>query len=591
MILSVTERQSHCTTFARRLKQGLVLLAALAATRANAQPSPPEDSPLRAELTQLLENGQTERALARVQRGLRENPDDEEVRQEFIALHLALARKWLSEGRFDDCLAAVRAILTLQPQHELALSMQREILAARETAGDQASDIDRLLRLELFESALQRIREVKTLCPDLENALAARERRAWRGAADDHYLAGNFNEAFALYEHLLSLEAETRPDVISRWSISLALALSESGSGQASSAGAIQQMRARVTKMLPRMSPPLVRHAITGLLAERAGAYLEAGHAYAEGLGVAWRLPPADQRRASVPALGRQIVERLRELHAADREREREGAWQIALPDIWKNRRTKHFDVYARNDLVTERVAEAAEFHLDRLREWLGLADAADWEPRCEVRVHATLEDVHREAETANVTRALTRMRMEGNRVILRRTDVAQDDAWLLSSTLPRELTHLLLTEGQAGAGLPLALEEGLALQAEPPARKLQSRRLLGTTVPNPAGLLSATGVPTDQMIFRGSCDALTNLLLHRAGTAAPDRADGSPIAIVLRGFQNGLAADWWTAFGWESEAAMLEDWAAWYASWRDPARMPLMIVAQQPVRGATESE
>jgi hypothetical protein len=35
----------------------------------------------------------------------------------------------------------------------------------------------------------------------------------------------------------------------------------------------------------------------------------------------------------------------------------------------------------------------------------------------------------------------------------------------------------------------------------------------------------------------------------------------------------------------------MLEDWAAWYTSWRDPARMPLMIVAQQPVRGAAEAE
>jgi hypothetical protein len=281
----------------------------------------------------------------------------------------------------------------------------------------------------------------------------------------------------------------------------------------------------------------------------------------------------------------------LRGLHAADRVREREGAWQIALSDVWKTRRTKHFDVYARNDLVTERVAEAAEFHLDGLREWLGLADAADWEPRCEVRVHATLEDVHRVAETANVTRALTRMRTEGDRVILRRVDVAQDDAWLLSSTLPRELTHLLLTEGQAGAELPLALEEGLALQAEPPAQRLRSRRLPGTTVPKPADLLSATGVPTEQPIFHAHCDALTSLLLHRAGTAAPDRAAGSAIGIVLRAFQNGAVADWWTAFGWESEAAMLENWAAWYAGWRDPARMPLMIVAQPPVRGAAEAE
>ena len=585
MILPVTGRQSHCTTSICRLKRTIPLLLMATASLACAWQDQTGDAALRRELTQLIESGETERAVARAQAALRQTPDDPSVRHEYVTLHLALARDWLSQRRLDDCLTAVGAVLAVEPEHSAALEIQAEVLAARERAARQTPEIDRLLRLELFESALERIGEVKALRPDLAKSLASRERVAWRGGADDHYFAGNFNEAFALYEHLRSVSEENSREVSARWLIALALALSRHDPSHPLDRDACQRLRDRVIAVLSEVEQPLAGHAIDGLLAEQAGQQRAAGRGYAAGLGIAWQLPPADERHAAVAHLRRQVMQRLRALYDADCVRRRDGAWGIVLPDVWKHRRAKHFDVYARNDLVAERVAEAAEFHFSGLRDWLGIAATDAWEPRCELRVHATTQDLHEATQTVGVTRALTQIRVQGERVLLRRTYLCQDDPWLLSSALPHELTHILLADAYRGGALPLAIDEGLALQSEPPARRMQSRRLLGRSVPDPTDLLTTTHHPADRSTFCADCDALIGLLLQQAATvssAAPRR----PITSLLETFRDGCASEWWQTLAWESESALLRDWAAWHGARRDPPRMPLMILARpsQPV-------
>jgi tetratricopeptide (TPR) repeat protein len=585
MILAMTKRQSHCTAFSCRLKHAILLLLVATAPPAVAQQQPGNPA-LRREITALLESGRPEDAIERVQAALRRAPDDASVRHEYVTLHLALARNWLSQRRFDDCLAAVAAILAVQPQHEAARSIQREVVAARQRAAQQTPEIDRLLRVELFETAVERIRETKALRPDLAATLAARERSAYLGAADDHFLARNFNEAFALYEHVLSATADPSPDASLRWSLSLALALLESDSGETFEPGATERLLARVADVPPPARNALVARAIEGLLTERAGQHLDAGRAYAQALGVPWQLPPADQRRLMAVRLRQQVAERLRALYDTTCARPRGGAWRIALPDVWKHRQTEHFDVYARNDLVAERVAEAADFHFAGLSTWLEAAPTGQWEPRCELRVHATLEELHQATGADGVTHALTQTRVQGDRVLLRRMNLFQKDPWLLGSTLPHELTHLLLADAHRDAKLPLALDEGLALQAEPPARRLQFRRLLRAHGPSPTDLLTATGIPADQLTFYARCDALTSLLLHQAGRTSALSSGRSPISVVVRTFHTGYTPEWWRTLGWESEQALLKDWAAWYAARRNPPRMPLMILAQPPGQG-----
>jgi hypothetical protein len=407
------------------------------------------------------------------------------------------------------------------------------------------------------------------------------------GAAEDHYLAGNFSEAFALYEHL-GAAAELTSDNLARWSTALALALSEDGLTRPPAGDVAERLAARTAAVLSGIEQPLTRRAINGLLAERAGQHLDAGRAYAGALGEVWRLPPADQRRTVVADLRRRVIERLRARHSADRRRHRNGTWSIALPDVWKRCQTEHIDVYAHNDLVAERIAEAAEYHFAGLSEWLGAAGGNGWEPDCEVRVYASTEELQRATNAEDGTQALTETLAQGNRVLLRRMNVWQGDPWLLSSTLPRELTHVLLADPRYDGKLPLALEEGLAVQAEPPARRLQFRRLLGAEAPDAGQLLSMKRIPEDKLGFFADCDALTRFLLQHAGATTADGSVHSAIAAVRRPFRDGYTPRWWKVLGWDSEEVMSRDWVAWYAARRDPPRMPLMILA--PPSGRTPS-
>jgi tetratricopeptide (TPR) repeat protein len=579
MILPVTDRQSHSTRSILRLKPTIPLLLAVAATLAGGWQSRPTD-PLRRELTGLLESGQTGGALARAQAALRQAPDDPVVRGEYVSLHLALARYWLAQRRFDDCLTVVSAILAVEPDHSEALDIQRELLAARQAASQQLPEIDRLLRLELFDSVLERIREVEALRPDLTGKLASRKQAAWRGAADDHYFAGNFNEAFALYEHLRSLSKDEQPDVASRWLVTLALALSQPSSNTLRPDGC-EKLAGRVSRDGSAADHPRVAHAILGLLAEQAGQQRAAGQRYAAALEIPWDMPSADERGVALARLRAQAVQYLDALHDSDRTRWRGGAWQIKLADVWKHRRTEHFEVYARNDLVAERVAEAAEYHFAGLCDWLAVAVADPWEPRCELRVHATRDEWRRVLETGAVTGTPTEMRIQGERMLLRCVNLCQDDPWLLSATLPHELTHVILADACQGGNLPPAIDEGLALQSEPPARRLRLCRLLGASVPDLAGLLTATQSPANESAYCAGCDALTGLLLYQAAASGRHVSGRSPVSLVLEAFRNGCASEWWRTVGWDSEATLLEDWRAWHDARRTAPRVPLMMLTQ----------
>jgi tetratricopeptide (TPR) repeat protein len=587
----------YCTVACQPLKLllGVYLLASAAGAFAQQQP-PPGEAALRAELTGLLQSGSVDQAVRRAQDALQAAPQSAAVRHEYVNLHLALAREWLAERRFDDCLTALEAVLAVEPAHAEAVELRREILGARAQAGQRAGEVQRLLRLELYDAALERIREISSLRPDLSAALASSELAAWLGAADDHYLVQNFNEAFALYEHVLAANRAAAPDIRSRWALSLGLALAESDLSRPIDADAVDRLLARAADVLGDGREPVVQRIVVGLSAETAGQVLDAGRSYAQALGRAWELPPADQRRAAVERLRLDAGDRLRTMYAATRTQRRSGAWLMALPDVWKQRRTAHFDVYARNDLIAERVAEAAEFHFAGIRNWLGVSAERTWQPRCELRVHASAVELQQAAGTDGKTRAVSRTRVQGDRVLLRRMDLLQGDPLLLSSTLPNELTHLLLTDAYRDVELPLVLVEGLALQAEPPARRLLFRRLLRQVAPDPDALLTTGRLPDEnELQFYAQADALTSWLLHQMGRRVqadsvareprltqPGHPTSQPIAGVIETFRGGRTVGWWEAFGWESEDAMRSAWAAWHAARRNPPRMPLMILAGQ---------
>jgi tetratricopeptide (TPR) repeat protein len=577
MILPVTERQSHSNRSICGLKPTIPLLLAAVVPLACAWQQRSAEPPLRRELTRLVESGETELALARAQAALRLDPDDPDVRREYVSLHVALARSWIAQRRFEDCLAAVDAILAVEPANPSALEIRRRIDAARERAARQIPEIDRLLRLELFDSALERVREVAALRPDLSGKLAGRRQAAWRGCADDHFFAANFAEAFALYENLWSFAEDTAPELPARWGLTLALALGRHAPGQPLAPESCAPLRERLSRDSSIVKQPLVMHALLGLLAERDGQQPAAGPSYAAALGVAWQDPPNDQRRATVAELRARVLGRLEALHASDHIRPRDGAWQISLPDVWKQRDTGHFEVRARNDVVAERVAEAAEVHLAGLCDWLGMVVPDTWEPRCALHIHATADGLRAATEEEDAARGPA----EAPAAPPLQIRLCQADPWLLSGTLPRELTRVLLAQAGRAPRLPWAISEGLGLAAEPPARRLALRRLLSTSTPEPAGLLTATRLPENDPGLSAACEELTAFLSSRAGASPSDPDARPPVVAVLQTFRNGCPPAWWAPFGWESEAAALEDWRAWHAAYRNPPRIPLMILTR----------
>ncbi len=566
----------HCRPRRGRLKAALLLLLA-APVPAQPPPSAAPDT-LPAALRADLAAGRTADAVRRAQDALRRRPDDPAVRRAFVDLHLTLAETWLADRRYDDADTALTAILAVEPAQPDATRLRDRLAAARRAAGEQAPALDQLLRLELFDTALERIRDVEALRPDLRAALTQRRRSAWRGAADDAYLARNFAEAFALYEALLADHPAAPADVHARWAVSLALAVAESDFREPLDPNAAGRLLARAIDVLRQCNEPIVGQILGGLLAERAGQMLEAGRMYAEAVGAAWELPPLDQRRAAVARLRERAVARVRAIYADLPVARRDGFWSIALPEANKRRAAAHVTVEARNDLVAERVAEAAEYHLAGLAAWLGADLPPAWDPPCTIRVHGSRDELHAATGTGGITFAVSRTRVQGERIVARSLDVFQTDPWLLSSTLPHELTHHLISALTGGAPLPLAVDEALALQAEPPARRLMYRRRLDAQPPALDRLLAATDLPADIDGFYAEAAALGSWLIE---AAAAEPAGGTPARRVLELFRGGVPADWWQRLGWPSRTDADRSWHEWCAARRSPHRMPLMILVE----------
>jgi hypothetical protein len=250
--------------------------------------------------------------------------------------------------------------------------------------------------------------------------------------------------------------------------------------------------------------------------------------------------------------------------------------WSLSLPEIWKHRATPSFDVYARNDIVAEQVAGAAEYHLAGLRKWLGMPPATGWEPRCEIRVYATQAELQDATGTGGITYAVSRTDVQNDRILGRRLDAFQRDPWLLSSTLPHELTHLLVADLCRSNEPPLAIDEGIALQTEPPARRLMYARLMSGESPKVSVLLATEEPPADTAAFYAEASAMTTWLLPLLDEQAPTTGRESPIRRLIDTFAGGVNGAWWKAAGFDTGEAAETAWKRWLAEDQRTRRMSL---------------
>jgi hypothetical protein len=180
---------------------------------------------------------------------------------------------------------------------------------------------------------------------------------------------------------------------------------------------------------------------------------------------------------------------------------------------------------------LAARVAQIGEGQRRRqLTLWTGAAPDAPWTPRCDVYLFPStrvlIQMSGREAKAGSA--AARPSQLYRGRMISRRINLAADDEHLLRSTLPHEISHVVLTDLLEGKRVPLWADEGLAVLAELSDRTRERyAEILATHVTRRQtfavpSLLQMTRYPDREYtsLFYAQATSLTRLLLERGGRA-----------------------------------------------------------------------
>lgn len=496
---------------------------------------------LRQVVTEHLGEGRVDAALAAAQQALARAPDDEAVREEFIALHLALGRRMLSEENFSTADRAFGAILKVAPRHAEARRLAGAIETARRETPARVAEARQWIELEWFEPAFSTFRQAVALLPGLADEFAPDFRRAAIGAADDHYLCKNFPEAFYFYD--ASLKLASGPDaesLASRWMRSMVLSL----------AADIDRMDYppaywRLTLERAASSGVTGKHAaamkatLMGLAHEDMGRSAEAAEAYGKACGMT-----REKSRA-------EAVRFVRGQYDVTRSDRRRGYWQRHEEGDWQILEADGFRIHHRNREVGRLVARALRFHFDRIADLLALdAQEIPWDKPCDVYLHGTAGDFRTATGQGESVRAVSVIRRRGATLESHALHAYQQDPLLLSASLPHELAHLIIAGATHHAPMAPALSEGLALHVEPPCRRRQFARLFGQ-IDRPRGIADLLKVqrshPPETAFYAEAHRLLATLRSRRdisvALELAGDEPDRRMIARLFK-FQSAAALE-----------------------------------------------
>jgi len=182
-----------------------------------------------------------------------------------------------------------------------------------------------------------------------------------------------------------------------------------------------------------------------------------------------------------------------------------------------------------RRDADARAWAEAFESLRSRLvRTWLGDSPMANWSPKCEVVLHGSLAGYRNAVGTeAERTLGSTCVSFEGSAIVRRLVDVRANQRGWFDGAVPHELTHVLLAEYLDQAHFPAWADEGMAIRADPVAKRrghhddLQLALRRGTTF-GVADLFVQPECPTGHaQTFCGQSASLVQFLTRQG---APDQ-------------------------------------------------------------------
>lgn len=151
----------------------------------------------------------------------------------------------------------------------------------------------------------------------------------------------------------------------------------------------------------------------------------------------------------------------------------------------WETLWTANFRVLHRDIEAGRRLARAAErIREDLLRQWTGEEYPLPWTRRADLYLFASFDELN--AMTGGQPKAGSSLvqpsKLYRGRILSRRVNLAGDDPELLTSTLPHELTHVVLGD-LLGGSIPLWANEGAASAAESPGKLRYYRHVLRSFV------------------------------------------------------------------------------------------------------------
>jgi hypothetical protein len=149
----------------------------------------------------------------------------------------------------------------------------------------------------------------------------------------------------------------------------------------------------------------------------------------------------------------------------------RESADSAPIP--WHIHETSNFRIYHCDPALAERAAAVAEAaRTAQAKRWGSPATRTPWSPRCELYLYPTARSYAAATGQPEMSPGVSTMSNNGVRVLSRRMNLRVDNPLLLTTTLPHEVTHIVLADLFVVQTIPRWADEGIAVLAEPAAER-----------------------------------------------------------------------------------------------------------------------
>lgn len=469
----------------------LVLASPMAAGGQTTQPQPSRGESthgqgagitLRQRIIEQLRAGRTDEALRTAQRSLAEHPGDSAAREEVISFCLSLARQKMTEENFSVAERALLAVLQIDENHPEAQRLTKAIRTSRRQTPRRVDEARRWITMEWFEPAFNTLRQAGALLPDRRREWARAYRSAAIGAGDDHYFTKTFHRAFYFYDAAMRLGDESAvkpsPSLASCWLQCMvhALAADVEHTVYPPDYWELTLRRAQSIKV-PQEAGQELHAMLRGLSWENLGETRRALREYGRVVG---RTPPRSGHR-DIREHRAEALRTIRSQYDVRLSERRKGLWADHAAGDWQVLKTPRFLIHHRNDRVARRVADALNFHFERIARLMVLdPEEVSWPINADVYLHADGNALRRVIDQPEQVRAFSVIRHRGRNLQAHTIHAHQDDPLLLSASLSHELAHLMVGAVTEYHPFAAAMNEGIALQVEPACRHRQFDRLFG---------------------------------------------------------------------------------------------------------------